>query len=93
MGEPRACRETICSSCTHCLVCQYKNDYMDTLHKLENVFYGIPKENRDGFDFKDPGCKWHEKKLQVNTFGPGVTIRGAEKMVADQAEHLRRTVK
>lgn len=47
-----------CDRCHHSMVCSYKNDYLNALNKLEEVFYSISESNRSGIIFRNPDCKF-----------------------------------
>lgn len=55
-------RETACSGCLHCQVCTHKDDYLNMLQRLEELFYSVPEEERAAMAFRDPDCKFNQKK-------------------------------
>lgn len=61
-------RETLCSSCAHRGVCAHKDDYLNMVKSLEEVFYKFPDVERDFMHFRDPGCKFHSKELSTPKF-------------------------
>lgn len=61
-------RETACSGCLHCQVCAHKDDYLNMLQRLEELFYSVPEEERAAMAFRDPDCKFNQKKLSVPSF-------------------------
>ena len=61
-------RETPCSDCLHYQICAYKKDYLNMTKRLEELFYSVPEEDRSIMAFRNPDCKFMEKKLSVPTF-------------------------
>lgn len=56
-------RETACSGCLHRKVCAHKDNYLNILQRLEELFYSIPEEERAIITFRDPDCKFNQKRL------------------------------
>lgn len=42
-----AVRETLCSSCSHRDVCTHKNDYLNMVKSLQEMFYKFPENERE----------------------------------------------
>lgn len=61
-------RETLCTNCLHCQVCAHRTDYLNMVKRLEELFYSVPEENRAAMAFRDPDCKFNQKKLSVPSF-------------------------
>ena len=54
-------RETLCSSCSHRNVCAHKDDYLNMLKSLQEMFYKFPDNERDFMYLRDPDCKFYSK--------------------------------
>lgn len=52
-------RETSCTSCSHKNVCAHKDDYLNMIKSLEEVFYNFPENERVNMDLRDPCCKFY----------------------------------
>lgn len=63
MGE--AVRETCCSSCSHRDVCAHKDDYLNMIKSLEEMFYKFPENERVFMRLRDPDCKFYSKELAM----------------------------
>lgn len=61
-------KEILCSNCLHCQVCAHKNDYLNMVKRLEELFYSIPEEERVAMNFRDPDCKFNQKILSIPSF-------------------------
>ena len=67
-----AVRETLCSSCSHRNVCAHKDDYMNMVKSLQEMFYKFPDNEREFMYLRDPECKFYLKKISAPrplTFG------------------------
>ena len=42
-----AVRETLCSSCSHRNVCAHKDDYLNMVQSLQEMFYKFPDNERE----------------------------------------------
>lgn len=61
-----AVRETACTNCMHKDVCQHREDYLDMIKRLEEVYASFsPSRGTTFMEFVDPVCRHHAKKLQV----------------------------
>ena len=60
-----AVRETLCSSCIHRDVCTHKDDYLNILKSLEEMFHKFPDNERDFMYLRDPDCKFYSKVLST----------------------------
>ena len=58
-------RETCCSSCSHRDVCAHKDDYLNMIKSLEEVFYKFPENERAFMRLRDPDCKFYSKELET----------------------------
>lgn len=58
-------RETFCSSCCHRCVCAHKDDYLNMIKSLEEMFYKFPKNEREFMHLRDPDCKFYSKILST----------------------------
>lgn len=58
-------RETCCSSCSHMDVCAHKDDYLNMIKSLEEMFYKFPENERVFMRLRDPDCKFYSKKLAM----------------------------
>ena len=56
-------RETLCSSCIHRDVCTHKDDYLNIVKSLQEMFYKFPKNERDFMYLRDPDCKFYSKEF------------------------------
>lgn len=56
-------RETFCSSCSHKNVCAHKNDYLNMVKSLQEMFYKFPKNEIDFMYLRDPVCKFYSKEF------------------------------
>lgn len=57
-------RETCCSSCSHIEVCAHKDDYLNIVKSLEEMYYKFPKNEREFMILRDPDCEFYSKKLE-----------------------------
>ena len=58
-------RETLCSSCSRRDVCAHKNDYLNMVKSLQEMFYKFPKNEIDFMYLRDPDCKFYSKVLST----------------------------
>lgn len=58
-------RETCCSSCSHRDVCAHKDDYLNMIKSLEEMFYKFPENKRAFMRLRDPDCKFYSKELAM----------------------------
>ena len=61
-------RETLCSSCSHINVCVHKDDYLNMVKSLQEVFYKFPENEREFMYLRDPDCKFYSKELSTPKF-------------------------
>ena len=59
-------RETFCSSCCHRYVCAHKNDYLNMVQSLQEMFYKFPKNEREFMYLRDPDCKFYSKEMSIS---------------------------
>lgn len=84
-------RETLCSNCLHCQVCAHKNDYLNMVTRLEELFYSVPEEERAAMAFRNPDCKFNQKKLSVPSFvNQRSGIKSPEELLPAQRDELKR---
>ena len=55
-------RETLCSSCSHRNVCAHKDDYLNMVKSLQEMFYKFPKNEIEFMYLRDPDCKFYSKE-------------------------------
>lgn len=68
-------RETLCSSCSHRDVCAHKDDYLNMVKSLEEMFYNFPENERAIMTLIDPHCKFYSKALSTTRqLTQGITI-------------------
>lgn len=58
-----AVRETCCSTCSHGEVCVHKDDYLNMIKSLDEIFYKFPKNEREFMYLRDPDCKFYSKSF------------------------------
>ena len=63
-----AVRETLCSSCSHRDVCAHKNDYLNMVKSLQEMFYKFPENEREFMYLRDPDCKFYSKESSTPRF-------------------------
>ena len=63
-----AVRETLCSSCSHRDVCIHKDDYLNMVKSLQEVFYKFPENEREFMYLRDPDCKFYSKESSIPRF-------------------------
>lgn len=87
-----AVRETLCSSCSHRNVCAHKDDYLNMVKSLEEVFYKFPDNERDFMHLRDPDCKFYSKILSTPKFltqrmaiPKNADVKSCAKMIARNA--------
>ena len=61
-------RETLCSSCSHINVCAHKDDYLNMVKSLQEMFYKFPENERDFMYLRDPDCKFYSKESSTPRF-------------------------
>ena len=92
-----AVRETCCSSCSHKDVCAHKDDYLNMIKSLEEMFYKFPENERVFMRLRDPDCKFYSKELAMpralltqsigipeNMEVPSDLRKGCNKMIAEE---------
>lgn len=55
----RGMEEILCGSCSHKDVCAYKDDYLNTVKSLQEMF---SKNERYFMYLRDPDCKFYSKE-------------------------------
>lgn len=63
MGE--GVRETLCSSCGHRDICAHKDNYLNMVKSLQEMFYKFPENEREFMYLRDPYCKFYSKILST----------------------------
>lgn len=58
-------RETLCSSCGHRDVCAHKDDYLNMVKSLQEMFCKFPENERGFMYLRDPGCKFYLKESSI----------------------------
>ena len=61
-------RETLCSSCSHRNVCAHKDDYLNMVKSLQEMFYEFPENEREFMYLRDPDCKFYSKESSTLRF-------------------------
>lgn len=61
-------RETLCSSCDHRDVCTHKDDYLNMVNSLQEMFYKFPENERVFMRLRDPDCKFYSKESSTPRF-------------------------
>ena len=56
-------RETLCNSCSHRNVCAHKDDYLNMVKSLQEMFYKFPENERGFMYLRDPDCKFYSNWL------------------------------
>ena len=89
-----AVRETLCSSCSLRNVCVHKDDYMNMVKSLQEMFYKLPENERDFMYLRDPDCKFHSKELsmpkfltQRMTIQENADVKSCAKMIAKETRN------
>ena len=89
----RAVRETLCSSCSHRNVCAHKDDYLNMVKSLQEMFYEFPENEREFMYLRDPGCKFYSKEsstprflTQRMTIPENADVKSCAKMIAESAQ-------
>ena len=89
-----AVRETFCSSCGHINVCAHKDDYLNMVKSLQEMFYKLPENERDFMYLRDPDCKFHSKELsmpkfltQRMTIQENADVKSCAKMIAEETRN------
>lgn len=77
-----AVRETCCSTCSHRDVCAHKEDYLNMIKSLEEMFYKFPENERAFMHLRDPNCKFYSKELAMPKALLTQSIGISENMVA-----------
>lgn len=57
--------EVLCRSCSHKDVCAYRDDYLNMVNSLVDIFYKSNKNDREFMDFRDPLCRFYSKELST----------------------------
>lgn len=92
-------RETLCSSCSHRNVCSHKDDYLNMVKSLQEMFYKFPENEREFMYLIDPDCKFHSKEfstpddLYAKAFAAFRSYKDADgkscaKIIAEKARNL-----
>ena len=88
-------RETLCSSCSHINVCAHKDDYLNMVKSLQEMFYKFPENERDFMYLRDPDCKFYSKESSTPRFLTQRMIipenadgKSCAKMIAEEARNV-----
>lgn len=100
-----AVRETCCSTCSHRDVCAHKDDYLNMIKSLEEIFYKFPENERAFMRLRDPDCKFYSKELAMpralltqsigipeNMEVPSDLRKGCNKMIAEAVQNFNRKI-
>ena len=87
-------RETLCSSCSHINVCVHKDDYLNMVKSLQEMFYKFPENEREFMYLRDPDCKFYSKESSTPRFLTQRMIipenadgKSCAKMIAEEARN------
>ena len=58
-------RETLYSSCSHRNVCAHKDNYLNMVKSLQEMFYKFPDNEREFMYLRDPEYKFYSKVLRT----------------------------
>lgn len=85
----REVREILCSSCSHRNVCAYKDDYLNMLKSLQEMFYKISENEREFMYLRDPDCKYHSKGLSTprTVISENANAKKCANMIAEEARN------
>ena len=61
-------RKILCSSCSHIDVCAHKDDYLNMVKSLQEMFYKFPENEREFIYLRDPDCKFYLKESTTPRF-------------------------
>ena len=86
-------RETLCSSCSHINVCAHKDDYLNMVKSLQEMFYKFPDNEREFMYLRDPDCKFYSKELSTPKFltqrmiiPENADVKSCVKMIKESAQ-------
>lgn len=95
-----AVRETLCSSCSHINVCAHKDDYLNMVKSLQEMFYKFQENEREFMYLRDPDCKFYSKESSTPRFltqnmniPENADVKSCTKMIAEEARNLDRDMK
>lgn len=57
--------EICCSTCIHGDVCAHKEDYLNMVKSLDEMFYKFPENERSFMRLRNPDCKFYSKELET----------------------------
>lgn len=86
-----AVRETCCSSCSHRDVCAHKDDYLNMVKSLDEMFYKFPENERSFMRLRDPACKFCSKELNMPRALLAQCIGIPENIVAAKGDDVRKS--
>ena len=90
-----AVRETLCSSCSHRNVCAHKDDYLNMVKSLQEMFYKFPENEREFMYLRDPDCKFYSKEFanpNPLTQRPSIPKNMVVAMVGDGRKSCAKTI-
>ena len=86
-------RETLCSFCSHINVCVHKDDYLNMVKSLQEMFYKFPENERDFMYLRDPDCKFYSKESSIPRFltqnmniPENADVKSCAKMIKESAQ-------
>ena len=95
-----AVRETLCSSCSHRDVCTHKDDYLNMVKSLQEMFYKFPENERSFMYLRDPDCEFYSKESSIPRFltqnmniPENADAKSCTKMIEEEARNLGRDMK
>lgn len=87
--------ETLCSSCGHRDVCVHKDDYLNMVKSLQEMFYKFPKNERFFMYLRKPDCDFYSKALDIQKSTQSIGMVGdgrksCAKMIAEATQKYDR---
>lgn len=86
-------RETLCSSCIHRHICTHKDDYLNMVKSLQEMFYKFPENEREFMYLRDPDCEFYSKELSIPRFltqnmniPENADVKSCAKMIKESAQ-------
>lgn len=56
---------TKCDICIHRNVCSLKDDYLNTVESLHDMFYNKQKNKKEFMIWRDPDCKFYQTEISM----------------------------
>lgn len=81
-------------------VCAHKDDYLNMVQSLQEMFYKFPDNEREFMYLRDPDCKFYSKVLSTPKFltqrmiiPENADAKSCTKMIEEEARNLGRDMK